>query len=191
MDAMGFFSLPTITALIDAITGGAGNQSTPPICIYRSGNALEMFFGVEQVADPREYIPQPERLDAVVEHLNARLRKDGYELRRIDECYRLVELGMNAPVANALAEAARLLNLESVSRDFERAIQQADVDPEDAITSACSTVESVCKCLLDHMNVPYPTIRTFRDLCVRFSGIWISLLVRPTSSKTFGRFSVG
>src|SRR5215469_11672601 len=90
-------------------------------------NALEQLRPIfEQVADPREYIQTPERLDAVVEHLHARLRTDGYELRRIDERYRLVELGMNAPIANALAETARLLNLDSVSRDFERAIQQAD-----------------------------------------------------------------
>lgn len=191
MDAMGFFSLPTITALIDAITGGAGNQDTPPIGIYRTGNSLEMFFGAaglplhigmrgrapatrallmdvnegdntleqlrpvfEQVAGPREYIRDPRRLDAVVEQLKSPDR--WIRVGRIDERYRLVELGMNAPVATTLAETARLLNLESVSRDFERAIQQADVDPEDAITSACSTVESVCKCLLDHMNAPYP-----------------------------------
>lgn len=195
---MGFFSVSTITALIDAVTGGAGHQTTPSVGKYRSGNTLEMFFGgaglrlhigmqgrvpatrallrevneaddalqqlrpvFEQVADPREYTSEPERLIAVVEHLNRNLRLDGYELRCIDERYRLVELGTNAPVAAALTETARLLNLDSVSRDFERALDQIDIDAEDAITSACSTVESVCKCLLDHMGIPYPARSSF------------------------------
>lgn len=190
---MGFFSLPTITALVEAITGGAGNQTAPPIGVYRSGPTLEMFFGsaglplhigvqsrvpstralltgvneeedalqrlrpvFEQVADPREYARDPECLLAVVEYLNTNLRADGYELRRVDERYRLFELGTNAAVASALTQTARLLNLDSVSRDFERALDQTQTDAEGAITSACSTVESVCKCLLDNMGLPYP-----------------------------------
>jgi hypothetical protein len=198
---MGFFSLPTTTALIEVITGGAGNQDTQPIGIYRSGNTLQMFFGsvglelqigmqgrvpatrsllnevndsddalerlrpvFELVADPREYTRAPERHGAVLEVLNTNLRSDGYELRRVDERFRLVALGANAPVAAALVEAARLLNLESVSRDFERALTQADIDPEDAITSACSTVESVCKCLLDEMHHPYPAVQDISGL---------------------------
>ena len=198
---MGLFSLPTTTALIEAITGGAGNQDAQPIGIYRTGNALETFFGsvglelhigmqgrvpatrrllnevndsddalerlrpvFELVADPREYARGPDRPGAVVDFLNANLRGDGYELRQVDERFRLVALGANAPVAAALVEAARLLNLDSVSRDFERALAQADIDPEDAITSACSTVESVCKCLLDALHLPYPAVQDISGL---------------------------
>jgi hypothetical protein len=126
-------------------------------CLNEDENAVQRLKPVfEQVADPREYAREPERLQAVVEYLNANLRADGYELRRIDERYRLFELGTNAAVATALTETARLLNLDSVSRDFERALDQTQSDAEGAITSACSTVESVCKCLLDNMHLPYP-----------------------------------
>lgn len=40
----GAFSPYVIKALIDTITGGGGNGSTPPIGIYRSGPKIEQFF---------------------------------------------------------------------------------------------------------------------------------------------------
>jgi hypothetical protein len=67
-----------------------------------------------------------------------------------------VAIATDAQAASALREKAATLNLDSVRRDFDRALEQIDQDPEDAITAACSTVESVCKCLLDEMGQPYP-----------------------------------
>lgn len=40
----GRFSPFVIGALVDVITGGAGNDTTPPIGIYRSGPKIEQFF---------------------------------------------------------------------------------------------------------------------------------------------------
>lgn len=40
----GKFSPFVIKALVDTITGGAGNDNTPPIGIYRSGPKIEQFF---------------------------------------------------------------------------------------------------------------------------------------------------
>lgn len=40
----GRFSPFVIKALVDAITGGAGNDATPPVGIYRSGPKIEEFF---------------------------------------------------------------------------------------------------------------------------------------------------
>jgi Abortive infection C-terminus len=51
-----------------------------------------------------------------------------------------------------------------VSRDFERALNDADRDPEGAITSACATVESVCKCLLEQLEKPYPVKKDISHL---------------------------
>lgn|SRR5262249_19655698 len=78
--------------------------------------------------------------------------------------YRFVSRNTNLPVTAALTEKARLLDYASVSKDFERALHQADTDPEDAITAACSTVESVCKCILDEMRVPYPSKQDIQGL---------------------------
>ena len=38
------FSPYVLKALVDTITGGAGNDATPPIGIYRSGPKIEQFF---------------------------------------------------------------------------------------------------------------------------------------------------
>jgi hypothetical protein len=38
------FSPFVIKALVDVITGGAGNDPTPPIGVYRSGPMIEQFF---------------------------------------------------------------------------------------------------------------------------------------------------
>jgi hypothetical protein len=117
---------------------------------------------VEQVADPREYLDQPEKLDAVVDHLNRRLTLDGFELRRAGQRHRLVRTAPEATAASALRAKIEAFDLDSVQRDFDRAL--AEGDPEDAITAACSTVESVCKCLLDLMGQPHPAKQDIQGL---------------------------
>lgn len=186
------FSIQTISALVDVVTGGSSGSPREPIGIYRSGSQLEQFLGaaglelhigftsrvpsvrnvvvaaneddpdsvirlIEQVADPREYLNCPEKCSAVVEYLNTCLRIDGYELQEVSGRYKLMTLGTTGAVTAALSEVADKLNFESVQADFDRALSQAETDPEDAVTSACSTLESVCKCLLDEMNKPYPS----------------------------------
>lgn len=150
-----------------------GSQSRVPAVleVLREANQREAPEGfnlikrvIEQVADSREYIDAPDRVAAVVRYLNERLQPDEYELRLVDSRYRLLPVGTHAPVASALSEAARVLNLDSVAQDFERALQQSHTDPEDAITAACSTVESVCKCILDELGEPYPREQTISRL---------------------------
>ncbi len=190
---MGVFSPHTITALAEAVTGGSGGSSDPPIGIYRSGTKLERFFGglnldlriggtsrvpavhtllsevnrqpdghetiarvIEAVVDARDFLKEPNKLTAVVDYMNARLDFDKFQLRKIGQQYQLVSVATNARITESLRQKVEDLSLDSVQRDFERAVEQAESDPEGAITSACSTVESVCKCLLDHMKQPYP-----------------------------------
>lgn len=117
---------------------------------------------VEQVADPRYYSGGGH--DLALAHLNTSLRADGLEIRRIGEVHRLVETGTNAVAAAALQEKAATLDLTSVQRDFERALSQAEHDSEGAITAACSTVESVCKCILDALGERYPVKQDIQHL---------------------------
>lgn len=188
------FSVSTLAALTDVVTGGPGNiAESAPIGIYRSGPELERFLGgagidldigrtgsrlpsvrdalrshnetdtgrqairklVEQVADPREYLRFPERHEAVVNHLNQHLRPDGLELRRIGSRNMLVAASTGS-VAGVLRDAAKALDFESVKLDFDRALAQTESDPEDAVTSACSIIESAFKCLLDELKAKYP-----------------------------------
>lgn len=194
-------SVQTIEAITEVVTGGAGNDPTPPIGHYRSGPKLEHFFRalnieltigassrvpsvrdaldrenelsdrrgrlidvVEALADPREFIDEPEKLDAVVDYLNKRLTSDGYEIRRIGDRNRVVSVAGATVATAALQQQAAELQLDSVQADFERAVEQADTDPAGAITSACSTVESVCKCILDELQCDHPKKQDIKSL---------------------------
>jgi hypothetical protein len=117
---------------------------------------------VEQVADPREYLDQPDTLDAVVDYLNPRLALDGFALRGVGQRHRLVRTATAATAASALRAKVEAFDLDSVRRDFDREL--AEGDPEDAITAACATVESVCKCLLDLMGRAHPAKQDVQGL---------------------------
>ena len=44
-----------------------------------------------------------------------------------------------------LAGLSEVIDFDTVSRDLDRALASSQTDPEDAVTAACSTVESVCR----------------------------------------------
>jgi Abortive infection C-terminus len=111
---------------------------------------------LEAVSDP-EYYPDSVTADRVATHLNGRLQRQGVQLQRQRGRYRLVSIATNAPVTDALVKMSEFLDFDAVTRHFERALRQADADPEDAVTAACGVLESVCKSLLDEMGVPHPT----------------------------------
>jgi len=119
---------------------------------------------IEACADPRDYLDAEPKLTAVVDYMNKRLLFDGLELRKIGQVFKVVAFATNTVAAAALKEKAKALDLDSVQNDFERALREADSDPADAITAACSTVESVCKCILDEMGKPYPAKKDIKGL---------------------------
>jgi hypothetical protein len=108
---------------------------------------------IENVADLRGYRNDPDRNARTVQCLNETLRPDGFELRMINGRWRLFTAASGQAVTEQLDKKIGALDFDSVKVDFERALSQADNDPEDAVTSACSLVESVCKCILEEMNV--------------------------------------
>lgn len=198
------FSVQTIHALAEAVTGGSASDNSKPIGLYRSGPKLERFFGAlnielrigngsrvptvidaltrenklrpeaivrvfEAVADPRDFLNEPEKHAAVVEYLNKRLKYDCYELRANGNLWKLFSLGTGSIAAESFGSAISDLDYASVEADLQRALAQADNDPEDAITSACSTVESVCKCILDDMGKEYPAKQDIRGLVTEVS----------------------
>jgi hypothetical protein len=111
---------------------------------------------IEAVADARDFLDDPDRLLAVVDYMNKRLSYDKFQLRKRGQQYRLVNVATDSQITESLRGKVKDLELDSVRHNFERAVERAEADPEGAITSACSTIESVCKCLLDHMKQPYP-----------------------------------
>jgi hypothetical protein len=191
--SMSRFSPFVIKALVDAITGGAGNDQQPPIGIYRSGPKIEQFFldcgldmrvgagsrvpattnflrstaaqwdgdqalerVIARVADPRDYLAQPEKGQAVLESLNAALQPDGLAVVLVGGKSQLVEKSAAGVSLKAFSEKVALLDFDTVQRDIERALGSVKDDPEDAVTSACSLIEAVCRSILIELSIPLP-----------------------------------
>jgi len=119
---------------------------------------------IERAADPRDFLADPERLDGVIAYLNARLSYDGLELQRVGRQVRLGASGRSASVVDALAGAISVIDFDTVHRDFDRALASAESDPEDAVTSACSVVESVCRSVLLELGEPLPSKKDIQGL---------------------------
>lgn len=64
-------------------------------------------------------------------------------------------LGEGAPSLSAGRATIEKFGWPSVNKDWQRAFQQIETDPEGAITAVRSLVESVCKHILDDAHVAY------------------------------------
>jgi hypothetical protein len=190
----------TIEALAMIISGGGGNDSTPPIGIYRSASKLESFMRgcnvamrvgngsrlpalvdaleranlsgdqtvlkniIERAADPRDFVSDPDRLQAVIDYLNTRLAYDGLELQWVGQHIQLGMLGRSSSVVDALVSTVAVIDFDTVNRDLDRALASTETDPEDAVTSACSVVESVCRSVLIELGLPLPPKKDIQGL---------------------------
>jgi hypothetical protein len=187
------FSPFVIKALVDTITGGSGNDPTPPIGIYRSGPKIEQFFldcGLDmsiglssrvpattdtirkaargydadetltrlllRVADPHDYVSAPEKSAAALDHLNRVLEADGLAITIVDGKPQLIPGQLVGAVVSAFVQKAALLDFDTVQLDIGRALASAKDDPEDAVTAACSLIESVCRSILIELKLPLP-----------------------------------
>lgn len=138
------------TALLDINRGSETAQVLPRI--------------IETAADPRDFTQEPERHTAVLDHLNRALRFDGFELQQQGGRMRLIEAGKNVPVLAELAGLSEVIDFDTVSRDLDRALASSQTDPEDAVTAACSTVESVCRSILIELGQPLPAKKDVQGL---------------------------
>lgn len=119
---------------------------------------------IERAADPRDFLNDPDRLQSVIEYLNERLSYDGLELQRVGSTIRLGTPGRSSSVVDALATAVVVIDFDTVRRDLDRALASAENDPEDAVTSACSVVESVCRSVLIELGLPLPQKKDIQGL---------------------------
>ena len=82
--------------------------------------------------------------------------------------------------AGKLSDKAKLLDLDTMARDLDRALKDARHDPESALTSACSTLESVCRSLLIDMGENLPKTK---DLMNLYKAVRKPLGLTPDKSK--------
>jgi hypothetical protein len=161
---MSRFSPFVTKALVDVITGGAGNDQTPPIGLYRSGPKIEQFFldcgldlrigsssrvpattdflravvlrddgGIERVilrvADPRDYLADPAKGQAVIAHLNAALEADEFAILMVNGKPQLVPRSASGAIVAAVIEKTAILDFDTVQYEITRAQQNSRAIP--------------------------------------------------------------
>ncbi len=107
---------------------------------------------IERAADPRDFVAEPEKLQQVLGYLNDVLMLDGLELRRIGKAVKLMQAQNGAPVLSALTTTLQTIDFDTVDRDLARALEGIGTDPESAVTSACSVIESVCRSIIVELD---------------------------------------
>ncbi len=119
---------------------------------------------IERVAAFDDYAADPERQQTVIAHLNRFLARDGMEIVLQGDQPRLVELGRSSAVIVAITDKVATIDFDTVRRDIDRALKSADDDPEDAVTAACSIIESVCRSILVELQLGLPAKRDIDGL---------------------------
>lgn len=72
--------------------------------------------------------------------------------------------GQGTVCSRTLEELIKAKDLNSIISDFDRAIQSIDSDPDLAIASSSSTLESICKCILEMEDSPIPKKQNISNL---------------------------
>lgn len=119
---------------------------------------------IEAAVDPRDFINDPDRHNAVVEHLNRHLIYDGYKLEPMGRKMRLIELAETGPAPVELSAMAAGIDFDTAGRDLDRALRAASTDPEIAVTAACAVVESVCRSILVELKIAFPAKQDISSL---------------------------
>lgn len=134
---------------------------------------------IEAAADPRDFLEAPEKLTSVVDYLNKYFAYDGLELQRRGQTMRLVAAGTHTQVIAELVVKTDVLDFDTVRRDLDRALGSAEYDPEDAVTAACSTVESMCRSILLELGMPLPQRK---DISALYKAVREPLGISPDRS---------
>ena len=115
-------------------------------------------------ADPRDFAKDPERLDQVLSHLNTFLIFDGLKLEKRGLKVKLVEVAEATSVVGSFASTAARVDFDTVTRDLDRALSSVAEDPEDAVTAACSVLESVCRSIILELGLDLPDKKDIQGL---------------------------
>lgn len=81
---------------------------------------------IEKVADPRNHAREPEKTQAVLDHLNLNLAADGFEVALFGGRAVLRKRGSGAAVVGAISDKTATLDFGTVSQDLDRATRNAE-----------------------------------------------------------------
>lgn len=112
---------------------------------------------------PIDYVHDRDRLDEIVRYVNGYLRFEGLEVRVDQSAVEVVKL-RNIVASEMMSAHTKALDLDTVHRDFERARESVATDPEDAITAACSMLESILRSIIVALGEELPAKRDLGSL---------------------------
>jgi hypothetical protein len=127
-----------------------------------SGAAIRK--AIENVCDPRSYIDDPDAGKNVVDYMNLVLGPDNFAISVQTGAAKLRLRSPEAFSPDQLSAATQVIGFHTTQADFNRALENIDSDPEDAITSACSMLESVCRSIIVEANVAMPAKKDISTL---------------------------
>jgi Abortive infection C-terminus len=99
--------------------------------------------------------------DDVWSYIKSQPNLDTYHSRRVflgqqfEPLLAALESSDDAPPDSLIMAEIKRLDSASVARDWERALARRSSDPEAAITASRALVESVCKTILDDLEIAY------------------------------------
>ncbi len=145
---------------IDMRIGASSRLPATTDCLRRAAAAPDGYETIQRVmlrvADPRDYFSVPHKAQAVVDHLNRALEPDGVAITIVNGRPTLVSRNMVGAVVTSFIAKVTVLDFDTVELDIARALANARTDPEDAVTAACSLLESVCRSILIELGRPLP-----------------------------------
>lgn len=110
-----------------------------------------------RVSEADDYLDKQGLQEKVIAHLNRFLARDGRQIVLHGDRPQLTLVGKSGAVVGSISAKAATLDFDTVQRDIKRALDSAENDPEDAVTAACSVIESVCRSILIELKLPLPS----------------------------------
>lgn len=69
-----------------------------------------------------------------------------------------------SPAIITLSDLIKNRNVESINREFDRALENLNTNPLEAISSACNILESILKAYISEKNLSLPNKQTLKEL---------------------------
>lgn len=142
--------VPVLIDRLEQLNDDPNHHKTLVDCICASVNAID-------------YLHDSERLDKTLEYLNGYLKFDGLRIRVGRSIAEVVQV-QPAIGSDSIRTHSKSLSLDTVQRDFDRALESAATDPEDAITAACSMLESILRSIIVGLDVTMPAKKDLSSL---------------------------
>ncbi|CAA2144462.1 hypothetical protein MBLL_03586 [Methylobacterium bullatum] len=127
-------------------------------------DAIQLLINIIEVASNPADFDDEAHHKRVVDYLNIRLIANGMVLRYFNGRMQCAPSNQSAQVTSDLAQRASVFKFDTVQADLDRALANAQNDPEDAVTSASSLLESMCRSILIEMQLPLPERRDLQSL---------------------------